>query len=60
MRIVFDGEELKLPFCKDVYCTFAEFKTYFHNNLIYDNNFIDNYCEGGIGEDYSNYLKFSD
>jgi len=29
IRIVFDNEEVKLPFCKQTYCTYNEFKNYF-------------------------------
>ncbi len=58
VRIVFDNEELKLPFCAKSICEYSEFKTYLENNLIIDYGKIDEYCDGGMGDAYVNELKF--
>ena len=58
IRIVFDNEELKLPFCAGTICKYSEFKDYLHENLIIDYNHIDQYCDGGMGDAYVNELKF--
>ena len=34
VRINFDNEDLKLPFCKETYCTFDEFRKHLEDNLI--------------------------
>lgn len=41
VRVIFDNEELKLPFCAGSICEFSEFKAYLHSNLIIDFNKID-------------------
>lgn len=56
---MFDGEELKLPFCKDTYCTYEEFSNYLLTNLYFDHEFVDNYCSGKIEEETENELKFT-
>ena len=58
MRVVFDNEELQLPFCQELYCTYDEFKNYLTQNLIFDYQQVDQYCEGGMGNEYVNELKF--
>ena len=57
-RVVFDNEELKLPFCSDTLCRYDEFMTYLKTEMIFDYKEIDNYCSGGMGDEYVNELKF--
>jgi len=37
-RVVFDNEELKLPFCSDVLCRYDEFMTHLKKEMIFDYN----------------------
>eukprot|EP00347_Sterkiella_histriomuscorum_P023311 403335134 len=57
-RVVFDNEELKLPFCSDVLCRYDEFMAYLRKEMIFDYDTINKYCDGGMGNDYVNELKF--
>ena len=57
-RVVFDNEELKLPFCTDVLCRYDEFMAYLRKEMIFDYDTINKYCDGGMGSDYVNELKF--
>jgi hypothetical protein len=36
IRVVFDGEEIKLPYCEDIYCKYEEFRKHFTDNLNFD------------------------
>lgn len=59
MRIVFDGVEIEMEQCSgDRYCSYDEFKKYFVENLIDDDEFINQYCDGGMGDSYTNTLKY--
>jgi len=58
VRVVFDGEDIKLPFCKDTYCSFDEFIGYFRGHLVYDADHIEGYCGGNMGEQYKQELKY--
>ncbi len=58
MRVVFDNEDIKLPFCSDTICDYTEFKEYLYKNLIFDYNEVEKYCSGGMGDAYVNELKF--
>lgn len=57
-RVVFDNEELKLPFCSDTICRYDEFMSYLRKEMIFDYSEVEKYCSGGMGDDYVNELKF--
>ena len=44
LRIVYDDEEIHLPFCQEKYCLFEEFGDYIMNNLIVDLKEAEEYC----------------
>jgi hypothetical protein len=52
MRIVFDNVELKLPFCKDTYCTYDEYVKHFQTNLVLQYEEIEAYCAGEMGGEF--------
>jgi hypothetical protein len=57
-RVNFDNEDLKLPFCTDIYCSYDEFMKYMRDNLVFDYNEVEKYCDGKMGSEYTNELKF--
>lgn len=58
VRIVFDGEEIKVPWCEGLYCKFVELKKFFRANLVFDFEHIEGYCGGNMGELFTNNLKY--
>jgi hypothetical protein len=57
-RVVFDNEELKLPFCEESICKYDEFMAYLKKEMIFDYEEVARYCNGGMGNEYVNELKF--
>jgi len=58
VRVVFDNEEIRVPGCMGEYCDFLMFQRYFTSNLEQDQQKIEDYCQGGMGESYVNELKY--
>ena len=44
IRIVYDDEEIKLPFCKELYCSFEEFTDHITENLMADLSEAEAFC----------------
>jgi hypothetical protein len=44
IRIVYDDQEIKLPFCKGLYCKFEEFTDHVTEGLMSDLNEAEEYC----------------
>jgi len=57
IRTVFDGLELHHSFCSDKYCDSEEFLQYFKDNLIFDFDTLDAFCEPLV-DGYTQELKF--
>ena len=49
IRVVFDDEEIRLPFCESNYCTVTEFVNHLTDSLELDVD-IDKYCAYGRDE----------
>ena len=56
-RVNFDNEDLQLPFCTDLYCSYDEFMKYMRDNLVFDYGEVEKYCDGKMGSEYTNELK---
>ena len=51
IQVIYDDEKIKLPWCSKGYlCTATEFIQYFENNLIKDMQYVDDYCDGKVGD----------
>ena len=59
IRIVFDNEEIKIPICKDLYCSYEEFSKYMHQNLILEYSDIEKYCQGEVAGDFDFDIKYT-
>ena len=44
MRIIYDDEEIKLKFCKSLYCKFEDFANFAVENLVADLKEAEKYC----------------
>lgn len=58
IEAIYDNERIKLPFCESSRCSLEELNEYFNKNLLTDKEFIESYCEGGLGSEYTNELKY--
>ena len=59
MRIVYDNFEYYFPIGKyGEYNDYEEFSKYLRETLIEDFDYVEKYCEGGLGDEYENELKF--
>ena len=51
VQVIYDDEKIKLPWCSKGYlCTATEFIQYFENNLMTDMQYIEDYCDGKVGD----------
>ena len=44
MRIIYDDEEIKLKFCKSLFCKFEDFTNFAVENLVADLKEAEKYC----------------
>eukprot|EP00347_Sterkiella_histriomuscorum_P010108 403338639 len=45
VRVVYDNQDVQLPFCKERYCKFEEFMGFLKEKLTLDEQVIDDYCD---------------
>ena len=59
IQVIYDDEKIKLPWCSKGYlCTATEFIQYFENNLIKDMQYVEDYCDGKVGD--FNYINWKE
>ena len=57
IQVIYDNEKIKLPWCSKGYlCTATEFIQYFESNLMRDMQYVEDYCEGLVGD--FNYINW--
>ena len=44
LRFVYDNEDIKLPFCEDVWCRFDEWEKHVSKDLFFDLSKAEDFC----------------